>query len=203
MIRAVLLFFAQIPLILIGPLVVACMLPFRKTDESTRTPYTQYPQHGEWVFTNFPGWWGNPCDGLLGDKRGWWANYCRENYGLPETDWRCMVMWAAFRNPINTWSRLVVGVDVSLCKIAKLWGDDVVQEEPGIYGVQYLIATREDGKKFPRFYAVLPWFFRPDKAIMIDIGWKIKLSHNNTPPDARINDRMKGNVLTISPWKGL
>ena len=36
MIRAFLLFLVQIPLILIGPLVVACMLPFRKTDESTR-----------------------------------------------------------------------------------------------------------------------------------------------------------------------
>ena len=41
MIRAFLWFLVQIPLILIGPLVVACMLPFRKTEESTRTPYTR------------------------------------------------------------------------------------------------------------------------------------------------------------------
>ena len=202
MIRAFLLFIIQAPLILAGVFIVPIMIPFRKTDESTRAPYTQYPELGEYVFTNYPGWWGNPCDGLIGDKRGEFAKWCVD-HGIKPGGFLAMYIWTAVRNPINTWSRLVVGVDVSLCKIAKLWGDDVVQEKPGIYGVQYLIATREDGKKFPRFYAVLPWFFRPDKAIMIDIGWKIKLSHNNTPPDARINDRMKGDVLTISPWKGL
>ena len=203
MIRAVLLFFAQIPLILIGPIVVACMLPFRKTDESTRKPYTEYPQHGSWVFTNFPGWRGNPCDGLLGDKRGWWANYCREHYGLPETDWRCMVMWAGFRNPLNALSRLVSGVDVSRCLIEKLWGDDVVIEEPGIGGSQYLIARRDDGKTFPRLFCVFPYWFDPTHAFLIDIGWKIKLSHNGTPRDARLADRAKGIVFTLSHWKTL
>ena len=203
MIRAFLWFLVQIPLILIGPLVVACMIPFRKTDEATRTPYTQYPQHGDWVFTNFPGWWGNPCDGLLGDKRGWWANYCREHYGLPETDWRCMVMWAAFRNPLNAMSRLVIGVDVSRCVIDKVWGDDVVIEEPGEGGKQYLIARRDDGKTFPRLFVVMPYWFDPAHAVLIDIGWKIKLSHNGTPKDARLADRAKGIVFTISPWKTL
>ena len=203
MIRAFLWFLVQIPLILIGPLVVACMIPFRKTDEATRTPYTQYPQHGDWVFTNFPGWWGNPCDGLLGDKRGWWANYCREHYGLPETDWRCMVMWAGFRNPLNAMSRLVIGVDVSRCVIDKVWGDDSVIEEPGQGGKQYLIARRDDGKTFPRLFVVLPYWFDPTHAVLIDIGWKIKLSHNGTPKDVRLADRAKGIVSTLSPWKTL
>ena len=203
MIRAFLLFLVQIPLILIGPLVVACMLPFRKTDESTRRSFTQYPELGDWVFTNFPGWWGNPCDGLMGDKRGWWANYCRERYGFPETDWRCMVMWAAFRNPINYFSRCVAGVDVSRCLIEKKWGQDVVSDSVGKTGWQYLRATRDDGKTFPRLYVVIPWWFKPTSAIMLDIGWKIKLSHNGTSPDAPLQDRMKGDVFTFSPWKKL
>lgn len=203
MIRAFLLFLVQIPLILIGPLVVACMLPFRKTDESTRKPFTQYPELGDYVFTNFSGWWGNPCDGLLGDKRGWWANYCWEHYHRHHTHPFCMWMWAAFRNPINYFSRCVAGVDVSRCLIEKKWGQDVVSDSVGKTGWQYLVAYRDDGKEFPRLYIVLPWFFKPTHAVMIDIGWKVKLSHNGTPKDARLADRAKGDVFTISPWKTL
>jgi hypothetical protein len=118
-------------------------------------------------------------------------------------DWRCMVMWAGFRNPLNALSRLVIGVDVSRCVIDKVWGDDQVIEEPGQGGKQYLIARRDDGKTFPRLFIVLPYWFDPTHAVLIDIGWKIKLSHNGTPKDARLADRAKGIVFTLSPWKTL
>ena len=65
------------------------------------------------------------------------------------------------------------------------------------------IALRSDGKCFPRLYAVLPWWFDQSHAVMIDIGWKIKLSHNGTSPDAEPSDRLKGSVFTPSLWKGL
>lgn len=202
MIRAFLLFIVQIPLILIGLIVVAVMIPFRKTDEATRKTFTQYPEHGEWVFTNFGGWWGNPCDGLIGDKRGWFANWCVEHC-IDSPSFLSMWIWAAIRNPINGWSRLVAGVDVSRCLIEKKHGQDVVSDSVGMTGWQYLVAYRDDGKEFPRLYVVIPWFFDKAHAVMIDIGWKVKLSHNGTPKDAPLNDRMKGNVFTISPWKTL
>lgn len=192
MIRAFLLALCKIPLFLVGLLVVALLIPFRKTDEATRLP-------SGWVFTNIPGWWGNPCDGLAGDKRGDWAKEC----GGDALTFKAMWKWAALRNPVNYWSRCVAGVDVSRCVIDKLHGDDEVIEEPGVGGWQYLIARRDDGKTFPRLFAVFPYWFQPDKAFLIDIGWKIKLSHNNTPKDARLSDRAKGIVFTISPWKGL
>ena len=110
MIRAFLLFIIQAPLIAAGALfVVPIMIPFRKTDESTRKPYTQYPELGEYVFTNYPGWWGNPCDGLIGDKRGEFAKWCVD-HGIKPGGFLAMYIWTAVRNPINTWSRLVVGV---------------------------------------------------------------------------------------------
>lgn len=202
MVRAFLLFLLQIPLTLVGLVIVPAMIPLGTTDESTRRPYTSFPELGDYVFTNFPGWWGNPCDGLVGDKRGDFAKWCVD-HGIKPGSFLAMFIWAAIRNPINYWSRCVAGVDVSRCKIEKLWGDDEVIEEPDCGGEQYLVATRDGGKKFPRLFIVWPYIFRPDRAFMLDIGWKVKLSHNGTPRDARINDRMKGNVFTISPWKGL
>ena len=202
MIRAFLLFLLQIPLIVLGLFVVPCTIPFRATDELTRTPYTQHPELGDYVFTNFLGWWGNPCDGLIGDKRGDYAQWCVD-HGIKPGGFLAMFIWAAIRNPINYWSRCVAGVDVSLCKIVKLYGIDDVIEEPGQGGWQYLRAMRSDGKIFDRLLVVIPWWFDKTHAVLIDIGWKIKLSHNGTKPDARLNDRMKGNVFTISPWKGL
>lgn len=202
MIRAFGLALFKVVLYFLGYIVFPVMYPFRKTDESTRAPYTQYPELGEYVFTNFVGWWGNPCDGLVGDKRGSFAKWCVEN-GITPGSFRAMFEWAVRRNPANKWSRVDAGCDVSRCVIDKVLGDDVVVEEPGKGGYQRLIARRDDGKEFPRLFIVLPWFFRNDHAFLIDIGWKIKLSHNNTPKDARLADRAKGLVFTISPWKSL
>lgn len=39
--------------------------------------------------------------------------------------------------------------------------------------------------------------------LMIDFGWKIKISHIDVPPDSPPSERIKGIVLTISPWKDL
>lgn len=191
MTRAFLLALTKLPLFLAGLVIVAVMIPFRKTDEATRLP-------NGWVFTNFGTWWGNPFDGLMGDKR---LDYAKGFKAFP-TFWS-MWLWAAVRNPVNYWSRLVAGVDVSRCTIHKVWGDDTVVEAPGVRAAQYIVAKRDDGREFPRLFVVLPWFFKPTHALLIDLGWKVKLSHNGTSPNARLQDRFKGLVFTVSPWKTL
>lgn len=200
--RAFGLFILQIPLTLAGLVIVAATIPFRKTDESTRKPFSQHPEHGSWVFSNFPGWWGNPFDGLNEDKRGWFANWCIER-GIKYPSWLAMWIWAAIRNPINYWSRCVVGVDVSLCTIDKLAGQDVVEADKGNPGWQFLCATRNDGKKFHRFFAELPYPFRKNRMFTINLGWKIKLAHNSVGVDDRPQDRLKGDVFRLSFWKVL
>ena len=114
-----------------------------------------------------------------------------------------MPYWNGVRNPANWFGRHVKGIDVSECDIIKLAGQDVVEADQGFPGWQFLVAERADGKLFHRFFLEAPWFFKPDRLFLIDIGWKIKLSHNNTPSDAEPQDKYKGSVFTISPWKSL
>ena len=195
MIRAFVLALIKAILIIVGLIVVPMLLPIRKTDESTRLP-------SGWVFSNIWGWFGNPFDGLYGDTRGDWITICRMAGRDPYGYWS-MWLWSALRNPVNAWSRLIAGCDVSRCEITKAWGDDLVLEEPGKGGIQYLVATRDDGKQYPRFFAVIPWLADPSHAVMLDIGWKVKLAHNGTSPDAKPSDRYKGLVFTASLWKKL
>ena len=188
-------FLLKAPLIVLGLFIVPVMIPFRKTERFSLI-------ESGWFFTNFGGWWGNPFDGLVGDKRMDFAREC-EAKGIKCPSFLSMYWWAAWRNTVNFWSRLVAGVDVSRCVITKLWGDDVVVEEPGQGGAQFLRAVRDDGRIYDRLFIVWAYPFKQDKAFMIDLGWKIKLSHNGTLPDARPQDRFKGLVFTGSLWKGL
>lgn len=197
-------FLLSIPVKLLGIPLVALGLLFRRECWVTRKPFTQYP--GEWMMVRLPAllrWWDNLSDGFLGDKRGWWDNYCREHYGKPASAFFCMWMWGAFRNPANYFSRVVIGLDVSRCAIHKWAGDDTVIEEPGCRNWQVIVAVRDDGARFPRFFMSLALPGRPDKALMIDIGWKIKLAHNGTPKDAPESERLKGLAFVVSPWKTL
>lgn len=196
---------AGIPVTFAGFFVVAIAIPFSTVHEGSR-PFTQYPERGVWRLVTLPSWakwWSNEFDGAWGDKRGWWSNYCKEHYNKGHNAFYSMWKWLAVRNPANWWSRVVTGIDVSQCVIEKVAGQDVVSDSVGKTGWQILRALRSDGKCFPRLYVVLPWWFDPTHAVMIDIGWKIKLSHNGTPPDADPSDRLKGSVFTPSLWKGL
>ena len=196
--KSIIVFLAGIPITLLGLIVVAIALPFRKEYPETRKPFLQYP--GEWMLVRLPSWallWDNPHDGAWGDRRGWWDNECGGCSKFIN-----MYNWMAIRNPANYWSRRVTGVDVSRCEIVKLGGKDVIEEEPGMKEWQFLVAIRDDGTKFHRFW--LSWAFGDgNHAIMIDIGWKIKLAHNAITPDADENDRIKGSVFTLSPYKAL
>ena len=201
--KAFLLALAGLPVTLLGLLLVAVGLPFRKSFPETMRPFSQYPQHGHWMLVDLPSWlkpWSNPFDGALGDKRGWWAN----ERGGKHTSYLSMWLWLAIRNPANYWSRVMTGVDVSRCKIERVKGNaDVIIEEPGVSNWHVLKATRDDGKTFYRFWLVWAYPFRPDKSLNIDIGWKLKLEDSEMSPDAPIKDRIVGSVFTPGIWKTL
>lgn len=189
-----LLCIAKILLVLIGFVVVPILLPFRKIDKSS------WKENG-WMFCNISGWFGNNFDGLYGDKRGDWISECRAK-GRNPYGYLSMYLWSALRNPVNAWSRSVAACDVSECKISKILGDDVVVEEPSKGGKQVLLAVSPTNKYF-RVFFVIPWFFNPNKAILLDLGWKIKLSHNNITKDSKDSEKYKGLVLVFSLWKSL
>lgn len=201
--KAFLLALAGLPVTLLGLLLVAVGLPFRRSYPETMRPFSQYPERGHWMLVDLPAWlkpWSNPFDGCLGDKRGWWAN---DRDGKHTSFWS-MWLWMAVRNPANYWSRVITGVDVSRCKIERVYGNaDVIVEEPGISNWHVLKATRDDGKAFYRFWLVWAYPFRPDKSLNIDIGWKLKLEHNGTPKDAPLKERVVGSVFNPGPWKTL
>lgn len=64
-------------------------------------------------------------------------------------------------------------------------------------------ASHDNGLIYPRFFCSLAYPFRPDKAVMIDFGWKIKLKHSRMSPEADIKDRIRGSVFTPSLWKSV
>lgn len=198
-------FLLNIPVILLGLPLVALGLKFKREFPETRQPFTQFTEQGEWMLVRLPSWlkwWDNPYDGFLGDKRGYWADQCAKS-GRHFTDFKSMWLWGAVRNPANYFSRNVCCIDISRCTIEKVWGDDVVEEEPGLRQAQFLCATRDDGKKYYRMFISYALPFKADKAFMLDIGYKFKLSHNGMPKDAPEKDRLRGDVFVISPWKHL
>lgn len=203
LIKSFLLAIVGLPVTLIGLPLVAIGLPFRRSYPETMRPFSQYPEHGQWMLIDLPSWlkpWSNPFDGALGDKRGWWAN---ERGGKPAS-YLSMWLWMAVRNPANYWSRVMTGVDVSRCKIERVKGNaDVIIEEPGVSNWHVLKATRDDGKTFYRLWIVWAYPFRPDKSLNIDLGWKLKLEDNGMAKDAPIKDRIVGSVFTPGIWKTL
>lgn len=197
-------FIADIPVTLLGLLVV--WLALRNTrDEGQEQPFSQHPEHGSWRLLRLPKLallWDNKYDGMLGDKRGWWANYCLTQYDRPHTDRYCMWQWAAVRNPANYWSRVICGVDVSRCDFTLLAGTERNDDETP--GFTFLVATdRETGKQWHYFGFALPWWFSKTHIIQGRFGWKLKMDHAGTAPDAREQDRIKGHVFRASLWKDI
>lgn len=196
--HAFVLFLLKVPMILLGLPVVWFALPYAKP-EGDVTPFRNYP--GNWQLVRLPRWalwWDNIFDGALGDKRGWWATI--ECKGVPDTRvnmWR----WMALRNPAGYFSRVICGVDVSTLTIEQV-GGNIQDEGSAPYRGWYLLkGVNSSGRVYPRFYA--EFAFWKTYGLMIDIGWKIKLSHNGRSPDAPMVDRLKGIVFVISPAKEL
>ena len=200
------IFLLGLPITLLGPLMVALALPFRIVHHETDTPFTDPSTvPGTHRLVTLPGWarlWDNIFDGAEGDKRGWWNTYCLKNYKLSARSFYSMWQWLAIRNPDNYWSRVITGCDVSRCDITLLAGQPNVDE--GHPGWHFLCATdRETGRQY--HYLGFVFFPYADKThyILGRFGWKIKLSHNGTSPEADPTDRFKGSVFRVSFWKSV
>lgn len=193
--RFICLLLTKLVLIPIGLAAVAVGIPFRRIVLNGDRPIVRLPQ---WLL-----WFDNAYDGLTGDKRDDWNRFCLERYGKPASHPLCMWLWAAVRNPVNYWSRNIAGVDVSRLFIRLAAGREVVIEEPGKSGWQLIRALRDDGSFFFRLFGSFAYPFRHDRGLMFDFGWKLKLSHSGMPKDAQENDRFKGIVFVVSPWKVL
>jgi len=195
--RAFGLFLLKVPMILIGLPVVWFALPKSWCPPVFAQTFTQFPQYGSWRLERLPKWalwWDNAFDGMLGDKRGWWANECKGEHTTRYNMWR----WAALRNPVNYFSRNVCGIDVSTLRVEQTAGNVQVEGSNGFYLLKGMAAG---GKVYPRFYA--EYRLKGEHGLMIDIGWKIKLSHNGVKPDSPEKDRFKGIVCVVSPFKEL
>lgn len=190
-------FALRIVVMLLGLPLVAIGIPFRREFPETRSPFTQFTSRGDWMLVRLPWWlrpWDNESDGLYGDKRGYWSNVRDGQHASFLSMW----LWAAVRNPANYFSRNTIAIDVTKRGVVKLWGDDDVIEEPGHRNAQFLRSGN-----FYRLFVSWALPGRPDKAFMIDIGWKMKLEHNSLPADAPEKERLRGFTFTISPWKHL
>lgn len=201
--KSTFVFLLSLPVMLLGFVMVAIALPFRIEHPETTKPFTDPTQlPGDWMRVTLPRWalwWSNEFDGAWGDKRGWWNTYCMTNYKKLCTAFYSMWQWLAVRNPANYWARVVTGVDVSKCVITHLAGiPDADENNPGW---SFLVATERDtGKQFHLLQFWFPWK-NGTHGIWGRFGWKIEMKHNDVTSDARIQDRLKGSVYRVSPWK--
>lgn len=194
-----------IPVKLLGLPLVALGLRFRREFPESEQPFEQYP--GKWTLVRLPAWlapWDNRYDGFRGDRRGYWDNWNRINRSRGSDAFWAMWEWGAIRNPANHFSRNLIARDVSGCTLVRLAGNaDVVTETPGQFEWHFLHAAPLRGLPFYRLFFVWPWPFKPDHAVMLDIGWKFKLAHAGMAADAAEKDRLRGFVFSPSLWKKL
>lgn len=197
--------FIQIVGIIAGLFLVPLGLFFRKTDPSTSKPFSVFNIDRQWVYEDLPDWlkpWQNIEDGLRGDHRGWWdAN----SYGSDGSKVFNMFWWSAIRNPFNYFKRFVLGCDVRNYVIYKLAGQDYVRDDFKSVGWQLLKARplHKSGIKLPRYmyYGVFR-YGSSDRALVIQLGNKIKLSHNSDI-EADEYDYFKGFTFEINPFKDI
>lgn len=197
------IFLLGIPVTLLGLPIVALALPFRVKHPETQRSFTDPRQMpGVWRLETLPRWakwWSNEFDGAWGDKRGWWNNKAMELWGKRCYEFLPMWWWLAIRNPANYWSRVVTGCDVSKCDIVRLAGQDLADEDNP--GWSFLVATERDtGREFHSLQFFFPWG-DGSRGVLGRFGWKIKMAHNGTLPADREQDRIKGSVYRILPWK--
>ena len=201
-VKSTLIFLAGLPVTLLGLPVVALALPYRIHHPETQKPFTDLRQlPGVWRLVTLPDWarwWSNEFDGAWGDKRGWWNTYAFNTFGKRCYEFLPMWWWLAIRNPANYWSRVVTGCDVSKCVVTRLAGQELADEDHP--GWSFLVATdRDTGKQYHLLQFWFPW--NATHGVWGRFGWKIDMADNGTSADARPQDRIKGSVYRLSPWK--
>jgi len=201
-VSTLLFFITQIFGILLGFLVVPIMLLFGKYDADSAKYFTDYNTHRKWIREKFPKvfWpWDNLEDSSTGDHRGWWdAN----SFGADSRKLINRFWWLAVRNPFNNFKRFVLGCDVRKYTITKLAGQDYVRDDFNGVGWQFLKAIPKDGW-LPRYQLYIVKRYKDsDRALVVQIGNKIRLEHNNTV-EADEYDYWKGWTLEINPFKDI
>lgn len=197
-------FFAQVIPILLSPIAVLIGLGFSRPDYSRMESFKKYKfPENIWVYYDLPdwlGWYQNPEDGLMGDKRGWYWNECCAQW-LP--GWVRMWWWSGFRNPANRLKRFILGLDIRDYVIIKVRGQDYVRDDLQSTGFQILKAKpkRFGNKAHWMLYWVWKWP-NTNRAIVVQLGAKIKLSHNH------VNyvdepDYFKGITFEVNPFKDI
>lgn len=170
---------------LLGLVVVAIAIPFRKPELSVSDgrPIVNLPRWA-WI-------WGNDYDGLLGDKRGWWA--ANTPFGVPVDSFLAMWWWAAVRNPSNNTRRVsLFSCPVSECQVSYV-GAPYVRDKIGSEGWQFVICKR-GWRRWYCFYWVHPW--NESNALVIRLGFKVN-------PTDYAGDVDVGEVVKINPYKDI
>lgn len=124
-------------------------------------------------------WWDNAHDGADGDNRGWWAKNCAKEawFGwfsnLKATDFMARWWWLGFRNPINYFGRMIIGIDASLCKLLWVKGDPTITDKAGKTGF-YLAKWQYKDKTFYSVEICIDWL--DGTAFYSQFGYKLKPS---------------------------
>lgn len=181
------LLLSRIICIILGYVIVAIAIPFRKDGVSK--------SDGRYI-SNLPKWawlWGNDNDGLLGDKRLWWSE--NTPFGLPVDHFVSMYWWTAIRNPANNMRQLdIFSAPVTGSRITYL-GDYTVNDNGKDFGKQ-LVIIKNNGKTWYGYYLVKK--LSESRAFVIRLGFKVKPSHNGLVDEPR-----KGMVFKINFFKKL
>lgn len=212
-VQTIVLFAVQAVGIIAGIFVVPMMLALGKFDLSSQQPFTDYNTHRNWVREVFPKvfWpWDNIEDSSTGDHRGWWDLETGDS-----RKWLSRFRWLAIRNPFNNFKRYVIGIDVRKYYIERLAGQFYVRDDLQSQGFQFLRADPEAKNTLPRYmlYYVRAYkdrsfslfgktFGWKNRAIVIQIGNKIKIAHNNTIEKEEI-DYFKGFTVEFNPFKDI
>jgi len=188
-------------IILLPMVAVAIGLPFKKPVKYIE--FTQYKEPAEGVYQyrlpDWLKWFSNPEDFLSGDSRGWYWNTYFPTW-VPS--WFKMWWWSGVRNPYNYLKRIVIGVDIRKFTFHKLVGQDYVRDDFDNCGFQILYAKPKSGwLPRPMLYWVRRWG-TSDRAIVVQIGWKIKLSHDGLVEKDEW-DYFKGCTCEINPGKSI
>lgn len=151
-------------------------------------------------------WLQNEEDGLTGDKRGDYWTQDRFRPGvIPKRLWASplfkMWWWSGIRNPWNYLKRSIFGIDIRNFSFHKLAGQDYVRDDLDNQGFQILYAKSRHGR-LPRPMLYYVREIRNGRGICLQIGWKIKLSHNDVVYSDEY-DNFKGLTFEPNPYKDL
>lgn len=185
--------------IVTGFVIVPLALLIRVQDKTKRIKFIYgsgawYPVHLRKIF-----WaWDNLEDGFMGDHQGrYWNRDAPTNSKFLK-----QIFWGAFRNPFNNFKRYILGIDVREYVMTKLAGQDYVRDDFDSAGWQFLKATSLSNKQSRYAFYLVHRYGKSNRALVIQLGNKIKLSHNLVEEEDEY-DYFKGFTMEINPFKDI